>query len=338
MASKVLTTEADFQPCTAILMYITPPDPVEPAFASNQPLVEVPFSTARRGKIALLAQPVREEVNRRLERGEIADSILDWLNGLPETQELLQQRFDGQPISPQNLSRWRQGGYRVWLQHQEDRAEIQALRREAEENEADHENFEVADHLANQLVLVYVRMLREIAQLPDGPKKWQHTYAATRELNQLRRVNHEATSCQIRTARWEAECAATKSRLQDEAALHIERLELRGETALLVFGDRFNAIEKRLDAREAAGEPVDDDRSRLAIDRADLAIMAKQWQARPWGLPGHYSYQPAPPENCFENRFARYAWLEKPAKAPVAAKANAISPESPPTEITPKSR
>jgi hypothetical protein len=73
----------------------------------------------RNGKIARLSREVRDELNRRLERSQPGPNLLDWLNGLPEVRELLQEQFEGEPISKQNLSQWRQGGFQEWLARQE---------------------------------------------------------------------------------------------------------------------------------------------------------------------------------------------------------------------------
>ena len=70
---------------------------------------------ARNGKIARLPRSVRNELNERLERSEESPQLLAWLNALPEVKKLLQKDFAGVPISRQNLSEWRQGGFQEWL-------------------------------------------------------------------------------------------------------------------------------------------------------------------------------------------------------------------------------
>jgi hypothetical protein len=78
-----------------------------------------PDLSQRRGKIARLPRAIRDQLNIRLDDGQEADDILPWLNSLPEVQETIATRFNGVPISPQNLSAWRQGGFQEWLlQHQ----------------------------------------------------------------------------------------------------------------------------------------------------------------------------------------------------------------------------
>lgn len=73
------------------------------------------MAKARTGKIARLPLAIREEVNRRLRDGEPGPKILAWLHTLPEVLTVLDEHFREEPISPQNLSEWRQGGYAEWL-------------------------------------------------------------------------------------------------------------------------------------------------------------------------------------------------------------------------------
>ncbi len=73
----------------------------------------------RNGKIAKLPGGIRDELNLRLENGEDGGLVLDWLNGLAEVQESLQAHFGGAPVSKQNLSEWRQGGFREWQNRRE---------------------------------------------------------------------------------------------------------------------------------------------------------------------------------------------------------------------------
>ena len=66
------------------------------------------------GKISLLPNDIREQLHQRLRDGKLGDTLLPWLNSLPETQAILSAHFEGQPISEQNLSAHRQHGYRRW--------------------------------------------------------------------------------------------------------------------------------------------------------------------------------------------------------------------------------
>ena len=67
--------------------------------------------TTRKGKIASLPLVIREEVNQRLLDGQKAPQILPWLNSDERVLKILDELWGEEPISPQNLSEWRQGGY-----------------------------------------------------------------------------------------------------------------------------------------------------------------------------------------------------------------------------------
>ena len=73
----------------------------------------------RNGKIARLPDNIRDELNARLDLGEDGPALLDWLNAEPEVQECLKNLFEGVPVSKQNLSEWRLGGYREWQLREE---------------------------------------------------------------------------------------------------------------------------------------------------------------------------------------------------------------------------
>lgn len=77
------------------------------------------MSRQRRGKIAKLPAELRLEVNRRLHDGEGGPQILPWLNAHERVKPILAAQFEGVPISDQNLSEWRQGGYLDWLEERE---------------------------------------------------------------------------------------------------------------------------------------------------------------------------------------------------------------------------
>src|SRR5439155_9583204 len=77
------------------------------------------MNLTRNGKIARLPLAVRQELNRRLDEGEQGKKLVAWLNGLPEVQAIVATEFGGRAIREQNLSEWKQGGYRDWLAKQE---------------------------------------------------------------------------------------------------------------------------------------------------------------------------------------------------------------------------
>jgi len=72
------------------------------------------MNTARNGKIARLPHAIREQLNRRIQDAQPGENILAWLNALPEVQTILADQFNGLPLSKQNLSEWRLGGFVDW--------------------------------------------------------------------------------------------------------------------------------------------------------------------------------------------------------------------------------
>jgi hypothetical protein len=79
----------------------------------------MPDQRARQGKIARLPVAIRNEVNRRLFENEPGAKIVAWLNTQDDVLKILDEFFCSIPVSPQNLSEWRQGGYQDWLRRQE---------------------------------------------------------------------------------------------------------------------------------------------------------------------------------------------------------------------------
>src|SRR6266853_4950456 len=77
------------------------------------------MNLTRNGKIARLPLAVRQELNRRMDEGEQGKKLVAWLNGLPAVQAIVAKEFGGKAIREQNLSEWKQGGYRDWLAKQE---------------------------------------------------------------------------------------------------------------------------------------------------------------------------------------------------------------------------
>jgi hypothetical protein len=68
----------------------------------------------RNGKIARLPAAIRQELNQRLLDGQPGNQLVEWLNGLPKVQALLKAKFNGNPVTENNLSHWKNGGYAAW--------------------------------------------------------------------------------------------------------------------------------------------------------------------------------------------------------------------------------
>ena len=62
---------------------------------------------------------VREELNRSIQDGKEGKELVEWLNSLPEAQEVLRREFKGTAINEVNLSHWKTGGYQDWEEKEE---------------------------------------------------------------------------------------------------------------------------------------------------------------------------------------------------------------------------
>src|SRR5262249_34837206 len=70
------------------------------------------------GKLSRLPPHLREQLNLRLANGESAKTLLPWANSLPELLAILEDHFDSEPVSEQNLSEYRQHSFRKWEMRQ----------------------------------------------------------------------------------------------------------------------------------------------------------------------------------------------------------------------------
>ncbi|MBI1176017.1 hypothetical protein GC207_01105 [bacterium] len=161
----------------------------------------------RVGKIARLSRDVRNELNRRLQNGQPAKKLVGWLNELTEVKTVLKAYFGSRPISEQNVSQWKAGGYVDWLRHQESLELAQTLVEEADELESKSDDGSLADRLAAPVSLALARLLRELTTDPDLPacEKADRILPLATELAQVRRHDHERERLRLLRERWESE-------------------------------------------------------------------------------------------------------------------------------------
>lgn len=146
---------------------LTPTQPSPP-----RPAPPEPPDHWRKGKIARLPSDLRDQLNRRLQDGAPSKPLAAWLNSLPKVRAVLKADFAGQPINEMNLSNWRHGGFRDWLQLQEQRDSVALFLEEAgdlfpagSDLSADISSF-LAAHFA-----ITARALLQSA--PDPETRWQ---------------------------------------------------------------------------------------------------------------------------------------------------------------------
>jgi hypothetical protein len=135
----------------------------------------------RNGKIAELPGAILAELNLRMENGEEGATLLAWLNGLPKVQASLKASFEGAPVSKQNLSEWRQGGFREWQVRQELIGQAWELADSASEMEEAVDTASLPNALAGMLAARYAALLNGWDGEPDP--KFEEKLRLLRGLN-----------------------------------------------------------------------------------------------------------------------------------------------------------
>lgn len=146
----------------------------------------------RKGKIARLPRPIREQLNLRMQEGEQDRKIIEWLNTLAEVKVVLMREFKGNAINPPNLSHWRHGGYQEWQRQEEARDAIRQFGADAAElNRAG--DGQLTDQLAVCLTARIAVALRDLAgDEEDASPQFQRLRQLCADLVQLRKGDHDA--------------------------------------------------------------------------------------------------------------------------------------------------
>jgi hypothetical protein len=150
---------------------------------------------SRVGKVARLPKAVREKLNIRLEDNEPAKEILEWLNSLPQTQKVLKSLFNGAPINKQNLSDWKNGGFRDWQAQQEALSAMQQMADEAEELQSSSTEL-LSDKVSTWLLARYfIKLKQALAAGGADELKLLHQFCA--DLVALRRGDHSSARIKL---------------------------------------------------------------------------------------------------------------------------------------------
>ena len=122
----------------------------------------------RKGKIASLPAAIRESLNHLLFNGARGPKIITWLHSQEEVLRVLDEGGE-EPITPQNLSEWRKGGYADWLARRERVEEIKILSSYAAEL-AEAAGASVSDGAAAILGGKILAAAEKLAETPEGEK------------------------------------------------------------------------------------------------------------------------------------------------------------------------
>ena len=194
------------------------------------------MNVTRNGKVARLPCGVREEVNRRLRDGAQGKKLVAWLNGLPEVRTVLAAEFGGKPMNGQNLTEWRQGGYRDWLAQEEAREVAERLGKEAVSAEA--EGRPLTETLAGWVAARYAVATRRVAET-EGEEGWRLLREMCGDIVGLRRGDHSAQRLNL-----ERERVATAT---CDAEMRWKRRIITGLEALAQYAAKHPEAQAALD-------------------------------------------------------------------------------------------
>ncbi len=145
----------------------------------------------RIGKIARLPREVREQLNRRLDDGEEGKHLVEWLNTLPEVRAVLAEHFGGRPVSEQNLTEWKQGGYRDWQVRQQALEFLRGL--DSDDTAEQHAlNGPLTEKLGRWLALRYAAAAQALAAESDPDSAWRRLREFCADIVELRRGDQRA--------------------------------------------------------------------------------------------------------------------------------------------------
>lgn len=160
----------------------------------------------RNGKIARLPRHIRHRLNSRLDDGEQAKDLVNWLNGLPQVRQMLSAHFGGREINEQNLSEWKQGGFRDWQRRQEKCDYVRSLVELSDDLDAAADERSINDRLACVLAAELAAEVQKLLEETIDPKERAKLLCdAIRQLNSLRQGDHAEARIQVERERWEVD-------------------------------------------------------------------------------------------------------------------------------------
>jgi hypothetical protein len=156
---------------------------------------------ARTGKIARLPGAIRQELNRRLHDGALGRELAPWLNALPEVQSILAHRFASRPITEDNLSEWRRGGFRDWLLQEERRVRLRELTDQPNQPDPERRAGRIAAVAQERLAVELAEELERISAMTDRAERWKSLRRLTREMCRLQNSHLRARELRLLEAK-----------------------------------------------------------------------------------------------------------------------------------------
>lgn len=195
------------------------------------------MNLSRNGKIAKLPKAIREELNRRLEDGETAATLVKWLSGLPEVRAV-QKESGSRPIREQNISEWRKGGFRDWQAKQEALELAAQLGEDAAELNVEGRP-PLTDTLALWLTARYAVATRQVAAA-DGAEGWRLLRELCADIVELRRGDHSAAKLKLERDRLKE----AREKTEEEVIEYFKQWANNPKVRAAICGERLSPEEK----------------------------------------------------------------------------------------------
>lgn len=207
------------------------------------------MNSTRNGKIAKLPKVIREELNRRIEDGEPAAALVQWLNKLPAVKAV-QTETGAQPIREQNISEWRKGGYRDWLAKQEALELAVQLGEDAAELSVEGRP-PLTDVLALWLAARYAVATRQVAAA-EGAEGWRLLRELCADIVELRRGDHSAAKLKLEQDR----LAEEREKTEDEVIEYFQKWAGSSEVRAAICAEGLKDEERQRRIMEIFGRVV----------------------------------------------------------------------------------
>jgi len=159
---------------------------------------------SRHGKIARLPHALRDELNQRLLNGDSGPQLVAWLNARDDVRAVLAEHFAGRPITEDNLSEWRRGGYRDWREKQETQSLVRQFVDESGQVVATGST-SLAECLSTTAALGLGVCLRQVTSFdkPLDSADQKRILALSREVTRLRRSDLQQQTHALLLEKWQ---------------------------------------------------------------------------------------------------------------------------------------
>jgi hypothetical protein len=164
-------------------------------------------------------------LNRRLLDGESGGSLVNWLNSIPAVEIALLREFDGRPITEDNISQWRSGGYREWLCHKDASSQFAELAALAGDSHGASRT-RIVDYASTLLAALYSRALA-LSDAGDSPPDLRELNGISHALAALRNTDQNSDRVDIERRRFDREETKTVQDLLEFVLKWLEYPKIR---------------------------------------------------------------------------------------------------------------